>query len=93
MLDLEEVKAYLRVCDNDSDLQIQQMMLMAETYLDSICGEGYKKDPKLVKLSKILLLKLIADLYECRGSTIEGNLKQDRFATNIIQILSVSSEE
>lgn len=85
---LDEAKNYLRIDDNYDDIFIESLILVAENYIDSMVGEGYKRDGKAVSLSKLLQYKLIADMYENRSAEVENKTRQDRIVTSILDKLS-----
>ena len=52
-------------------------------------GEYYKTDAKAVKLAELLQKKLISDLYDNRGTSINSNCKKDIIVTSILDKLSM----
>lgn len=89
---IEEVKQYIRVDDNYEDVFIQELIEISQTYIDSMVGEGYKTDPKAIKLATLLQKKLCADMYENRSTTISAQQKQDRIVTSILDSLALSGD-
>ena len=69
MLDLSEVKNFLR-CEHDEDDELIKMyMETAEDYLKSACGDNVDLEkPK----AKTILLMLISDYYENRTAYRQG---------------------
>lgn len=87
MITLEKVKKYLSIFDDYDDELLTQYMLIAETYIDSCVGVAYKSNERGLKLSEILILKLVHDLYENRGTTLSTNVKRDMIVTTTLDIL------
>lgn len=88
---LEDVKNYLRIDDTEEDLFLQSLMEVAEIYIDSCVGEEYKTNDKAIKLAELLQKKIIADLYENRGTTVD-NIKKDVIVTTILNTLALYQE-
>lgn len=88
MITLEQAKQYLHIDYEDEDTYIASLIDISLIYIDSMAGEAYKTDIKAVKLAELLQLKLIADMYEQRGSEVPSNTKQDRIAMSILDKLS-----
>ncbi|MBY6915480.1 head-tail connector protein [Clostridium botulinum] len=91
---LEYIKNYLRVDSEDEDELIKNLMEVSQIYIDSCVGEAYKGHEKGIKLSELLQIKLINDMYESRGSNHEGanNIKRDIIVTSILESLSMYEE-
>lgn len=85
---LEDIKDYLRIDDTEEDLFLQSLMEVAEIYIDSCVGEDYKINDKAKKLAELLQKKIIADLYENRGTTVD-NIKKDVIVTTILNTLAL----
>lgn len=85
---LEDIKNYLRIDDTEEDLFLQSLMEVAEIYIDSCVGEEYKTNDKAIKLAELLQKKIIADLYENRGTTVD-NIKKDVIVTTILNTLAL----
>lgn len=86
---LETIKNYLHIDYSDEDAYLTQLIEVAQIYIDSMVGEYYKADEKAVKLAELLLMKLISDLYENRGTEIASNTKKDIIVTSILDKLSL----
>jgi len=86
---LETIKNYLHIDYLDEDGYLTQLIEVAQIYIDSMVGEYYKVDEKAVKLAELLLMKLISDLYENRGTEIASNTKKDIIVTSILDKLSL----
>lgn len=87
---LEEIKKYLGINDDyDNDLIIE-LIEVAELYIISCVGEGYKQNPVGIKLSLILIKKLVAEMYENRSMSIVSNTipRPDRISTTILDSLA-----
>lgn len=89
---LEEAKQYIRVDDNYEDIFLQELIEISDIYITSMVGEGYKTDPKAVKLANLLQKKLIADMYENRSIEVPQNTKQDRIVTSILDTLALKGD-
>lgn len=92
MLDLEYAKEYLRIDDEYENDFILDLIETSGIYIDSMVGEEYKADEKLVKLADVLQLKLISDMYETRSADVPSNIKQDRIVTSILDKLSLCGD-
>ncbi|EDT84673.1 MULTISPECIES: head-tail connector protein [Clostridium] len=84
---VEEIKDYI-IVDDESDNLPEELMEISQIYIDSMVGEGYKQDEKMVKLASLLQRKLCTDMYENRSTEIPQNVKQDRITTSILDKLS-----
>ncbi|KEI92158.1 head-tail connector protein [Clostridium botulinum] len=85
---LQEIKDYLKIDDDYEDNSLNELIETSQIYIDSMVGEGYKKDNKALKLANLLQKKLIANMYENRSTEISTNTKQDRIVTSILDKLS-----
>ena len=62
---LDRVKQYLGIDFTDDDALLQTMEQTAFAYLDGAIGKGYdRNDPR----AQMLLLQIVADLYNDRGT-------------------------
>ena len=86
---LETIKNYLHIDYSDEDAYLTQLIEVAQIYIDSMVGEYYKVDEKAAKLAELLLMKLVSDLYENRGTEIASNTKKDIIVTSILDKLSL----
>ena len=86
---LETIKNYLHIDYGDEDTYLTQLIEVAQIYIDCMVGEYYKTNEKAVKLSDLLLMKIISDLYENRGTEIASNTKKDIIVTSILDKLSL----
>lgn len=89
---LEEVKSYLRIDYEEDDVLLSSLIEISEEYIDSCVGTAYKTDEKAIKLSKLLQKKLIADMFENRGTEISNSTKRDTIVTSILDKLSLIGE-
>lgn len=87
-MELDEIKLYLRVDSDYEDDYITSLIEISGLYIDSMVGSAYKTDEKAVKLSTLLQKKLIADIYDHRGTEIPSNTKKDIIVTSILDKLS-----
>lgn len=87
-LSLTDAQNYLRV-DADYDIEyINELIETSQIYIESCVGTVYQIDEKAVKLSILLQKKLIADMYDQRGTEIPNNTKQDKVTQSILDKLS-----
>lgn len=89
MINLDEIKQYLKVDFEDDDSLIESFIQQAQIYIDSCCGTEYKKYEDKVKLSELLIKKIVSDLYENRELYL-NNKKwgYDRISSTILDILA-----
>lgn len=88
MIDIDEIKSYLRVDYDEDDYYIEGLIEVSEIYIESCVGSEYKSDEKAMKLATLLQKKLIYDMYENKGTKISNNTKKDRIVTTILDKLS-----
>ncbi|MDU4882696.1 head-tail connector protein [uncultured Clostridium sp.] len=89
---LEEVKSYLRIDYEEDDILLISLIEISEEYIDSCVGTAYKTDEKAIKLANLLKKKLIADMFENRGTEISNSTRKDTIVTTILDKLSNYSE-
>lgn len=89
---LEEVKSYLRIDYEEDDILLISLIDISEEYIDSCVGTAYKTDEKAIKLANLLKKKLIADMFENRGTEISNSTRKDTIVTTILDKLSNYSE-
>ena len=90
---LEEVKSYLRIEYEEDDILLSSLIEASEAYIDSCVGTAYKNHAKAIELSNLLQKKLIADMFENRGTEISNSTKKDNIVTTILDKLSNYSED
>lgn len=88
MITLNDIKQYLRIDDTYEDNYVTELIDVSLVYIDSMVGDIYKTDEKAVKLADLLQKKLIADIYENRGTEVPTNTRQDKIVTSILDKLS-----
>lgn len=91
MVSLEDVKKYIRIDFDEDDSLIQDLTDTAQVFIDSMVGEEYKKDEKLVRISNLLVKKLVNDMYENRYYTVSSNSKKDLVINSMLDKLALSS--
>ena len=91
-MDLEEIKNYLRIDYEEDDDLLEDLIEVSEAYIDSCVGTSYKTDWKAMKLANLLQKKLIADMFENRGTEISNSAKKDNIVTSILDKLSLIGE-
>lgn len=89
---LEEVKSYLRIDYEEDDILLISLIEISEEYIDSCVGTAYKTDEKAIKLANLLKKKLIADMFENRGTEISNSTRKDTIVTTTLDKLSNYSE-
>ena len=89
---LDEVKSYLRIDYEEDDIFLSSLIEVSEEYIDSCVGTEYKTDEKAIKLASLLQKKLIADMFESRGTEIANSTKRDTIVTSILDKLSLIGE-
>ena len=89
---LDEVKSYLRIDYEEDDIFLSSLIEVSEEYIDSCVGTAYKTDEKAIKLANLLQKKLIADMFENRGTEISNSTRKDTIVTTILDKLSNYSE-
>lgn len=89
---LEEVKSYLRIDYEEDNELLSGLIEISEEYIDSCVGIAYKTDEKAIKLANLLQKKLIADMFENRGTEISNSNRKDTIVTTILDKLSNYSE-
>jgi uncharacterized phage protein (predicted DNA packaging) len=87
-LTLTDTQAYLRVEDNYDNTYITELIETSQIYIESCVGTAYQTNEKAVKLAILLQKKLIADMYDQRGTEIPNNTKQDKITQSILDKLS-----
>lgn len=90
---LEEYKSWSHIDYNDEDDLLNEIIEVAQIYLDSKCGEEYKKEPKAVKLANLALRKIVNDLYENRTGQVASNYKEDPVVKSIVAKLTLYNWE
>lgn len=90
---LSEIKNYLRIDYDEDDEILKNLIEVSETYIESCVGTSYKTDEKAKKLSDLLQKKIIADMFENRGTEIANSTKKDIMVTTILDKLSNYSED
>lgn len=89
MINLDEIKQYLKVDFEDDDSLIENFIQQAQIYIDSCVGEAYKKYEDKVKLSELLIKKITSDLYENRELYLDNKKTgYDRISCTILDILA-----
>ncbi|HAT4314968.1 head-tail connector protein [Clostridium perfringens] len=89
MINLDEIKQYLKVDFEDDDSLIESFIQQAQIYIDSCCGTEYKKYEDKVKLSELLIKKIVSDLYENRELYLNNKKGgYDRISSTILDILA-----
>lgn len=90
---LTEVKNYLRIYDECDDEMLCGLIYAADTYITSCVGENFIAFEKAIPLYKLLLKKIVADLYENRSMNIDNSIKRDNITTTILEKLASYGDE
>ncbi|KGN00846.1 phage gp6-like head-tail connector protein [Clostridium phage CWou-2020a] len=90
---LNEIKEYLKIDEDYEDSLLNELIEASEVYIESMVGESYKANKKLIKLADLLQKRIIADMYENRSTTVGQDVKQDRITTSILEKLSNCTED
>lgn len=86
---LEDVKRHIRVDYDDDDIDIETFIAQAEILVDKCCGTGYKNDEKGLKIAELLYKKIVNDMYENRGMTVNNGSRRDNITTDLFDVLSL----
>jgi uncharacterized phage protein (predicted DNA packaging) len=89
-LSLSDAKDYIKEDSDDPKIcnYITELIETSQIYIDSCVGTAYQIDDKAVKLAILLQKKLIADMYDQRGTEIPNSTKQDKITQSILDKLS-----
>lgn len=89
MVLLSDTKNYLKVDFEDDDSLIESFIQQAQIYIDSCCGIKYKEHEDKVKLSELLIKKIVSDLYENRELYLDSKKSgYDKISSTILDILA-----
>ena len=89
---LEEAKGHMRIDYDDENAYIESLIEVSLIYIDSMVGDFYKSDENALKLSNLLQLKLIEDMFSNRGTKVNNNVTTDIIITSILDKLSNYTE-
>ncbi len=83
-MDITLVKNFLRIDIDDDDEYIQLLIEVAKEYITAAVGQCEESKPRV----KLLMLNIIASLYETRQFTIDKNNEKVQYAlqTMIMQL-------
>lgn len=87
-MELATIKTYLKIDNDDEDADLQELIDVSLIYIDSMVSDGYKIDPKMIKLAELLQKKLIADMHENKTTEVPSDTKTDRIVVSILDKLS-----
>lgn len=88
MLNLEELKNYLKIDYDYEDEFLKELLDISEAYIQSCCTDSYKNNERLLKLATLAQRKLVADMYSNRNTTIDNKSKRDTMITTIFDLLA-----
>ena len=89
MINLDEIKQYLKVDFEDDDSLIESFIQQAQIYIDSCCGINYKLHTDKVNLANLLIKKMVSDQYDNRGLYLDSKKNgYDRMSSTILELLS-----
>lgn len=83
---LDYVKKFLRVDFDDDDTIITLEVEASKEYIKNAVGKYSEENP----LMRLLLLAIVADMYENRSTTIAGNSKNNYIIRSIVNQLQCS---
>lgn len=87
---IESIKEYINAYEEEDHI-IEEVILEAIAYIETMAGTGWKGNPSKERLAGLLLKKLCADIYDNRGSQTTQVFKQDRIASSIMNSLAIES--
>lgn len=92
---LDEIKTYLNLDEEDTyhDTFLSELITSSYIYIIKMVGSAWLLDETALKLGKILQKKLIADMFENRGTEIPNSTKRDLMVTSILDSLSLVGEQ
>ncbi|MDU5262755.1 MAG: head-tail connector protein [Clostridium celatum] len=92
---LDEIKTYLNIDLEDTyyDEMLTEYITASLLYIIKMSGSAWVTDGNCIKLAKILQKKLIADMFENRGTEISNSTKRDIMVTSILDSLSLAGEQ
>lgn len=89
MVLLSDTKNYLKVDFEDDDSLIENFIQQAQIYIDACCGTKYKEYEDKIKLSELLIKKIVSDLYENRELYLDNKKSgYDKISSTILDILA-----
>ncbi|GAB6150210.1 head-tail connector protein [Clostridium novyi] len=88
MLNLEELRNYLKIDYDYEDEFLKELLNISEAYIQSCCGDSYRNNERLLKLAQLAQRKLITDMYSNRNTTIDNKSKRDVMITTIFDLLA-----
>ena len=88
--ELQDVVSFCKVdCDDVEELvDIVEFTEIADIYLESTVGTGFKENEKTLKLARILVKRLVNSMYFNRSYEISSSAKTDIITKNILSKLS-----
>lgn len=94
LITLEEIKVYLNLDLEDTffDTLLTELITTSYIYIIKMVGSAWLLDETTLNLGKILQKKLIADMFENRGTEIPNSTKRDLMVTSILDSLSLVGE-
>ena len=89
-VELKQMKQYLRIDleIEDFDDEIEELIQQAQIYIDSCCGTKYYKYDDKVRLSELLLKKIVKDLNSNKGMKLDKKGGYDNIVSSIFDILA-----
>lgn len=90
MISLNNMKDYLRIDRDieDFDNEISLLIEQAQLYIDNCCGNSYKNFDDKVKLSELLIKKIVNDLRSNKGMKLDKKGAYDNITNSIFDILA-----
>lgn len=90
LAEIGDILEWCRVLDTDEYPTIYQLCVVAQNYVDSICGENYKEygDIKAnVNLARMVIKMLVNSMYVNRSYEISSNAKVSTVVKGMLEIL------
>ena len=85
-----DILEWCRVLDEDEYTTVYQLCIVAQNYVDSICGENYKEygDIKAnANLARMVIKMLVNSMYVNRSYEISSNSKVSGVVKGMLEIL------
>ena len=93
LVSLKEQKVYSRIDFDEEDNLIESFIIQAEIYINKTVGTKWEEDEEGLELGKLLIMKLVDDLYNNREYKLEKEAKTDIIVNTILDTLSLYEEE
>lgn len=88
--EISDILQWCRVCDEEEYSTIYSLCVVAQNYVDSICGENYKEygDIKAnANLARMVIKMLVNSMYVNRSYEVSSNSKVSSVVKGMLEIL------